>query len=133
MYKEVINMDTFAHRLKYLRNEYNLTGEELGQILNVTKVAISKWETGHRTPDVDMLVKIADYFDVTLDFLLGRTDDRDTIIVKDKVDGHDIEIGIDRKGYPNGLTHDEVVEVFRQLESIGFDVSKLIKNVKKEE
>ena len=69
-------MKKFGNVLKELRNEKHLTGEELGKALSVTKVAISNWENGNRTPDTDMLKKIANYFDVSLDYLLGRTDER---------------------------------------------------------
>ena len=63
----------FGNRLRNLRISENITGVELGKILNVTKVAISNWESGKKTPDQETLTKIADYFDVTTDYLLGRT------------------------------------------------------------
>jgi transcriptional regulator with XRE-family HTH domain len=77
-------LNTFGERLKKLRNDKQLTGEELGKILNVTKVAVSNWESGNRTPDADMLIKLADFFDVSLDYLLGRTDDPNTVILTNK-------------------------------------------------
>ncbi|VIG04282.1 DNA-binding protein [Clostridioides difficile] len=63
----------FGQRLKEIRVQKNLTGEELGKILNVTKVAISNWESGRRFPSQNILISIADYFNVSLDFLLCRT------------------------------------------------------------
>lgn len=66
----------FGNRLKDLRVSKNMTGVELGKVLSVTKVAISNWESGKRTPDHETLKKIADYFDVTTDYLLGRTDEK---------------------------------------------------------
>ena len=66
----------FGNRLKNLRNEFNLTGEELGKKFNVTKVAISNWESDRRFPDQETLLKIADFFDVSIDYLLGRSDKR---------------------------------------------------------
>lgn len=59
-------------RLKRLRTEKKITQSELGNIINVTKVSISGYENGNRSPDTDTLIKIADYFDVTTDYLLGR-------------------------------------------------------------
>lgn len=73
----------FGNRLRNLRISENITGVELGKILNVTKVAISNWESGKRTPDQETLTKIADYFDVTTDYLLGRTDNK-KLTVKDE-------------------------------------------------
>ncbi|EGT3639058.1 helix-turn-helix domain-containing protein [Clostridioides difficile] len=63
----------FGQRLKEIRVQKNLTGEELGKILNVTKVAISNWESGRRFPSQNILISIADYFNISLDFLLCRT------------------------------------------------------------
>jgi len=59
-------------RLKRLRADKKITQGELGKIINVTKVSISGYENGNRSPDTDTLQKIADYFDVSTDFLLGR-------------------------------------------------------------
>lgn len=71
-------MRKFGNVLKELRTEKHLTGEELGNALNVTKVAISNWENGNRTPDTEMLKKISNYFDVSLDYLLGNTSQKET-------------------------------------------------------
>lgn len=62
-----------GERLKQLRKEKNLTQSELGQKINVTKVSISGYESGNRTPDTDTLQRIADFFEVSTDYLLGRT------------------------------------------------------------
>ncbi|WP_078577361.1 helix-turn-helix domain-containing protein [Salipaludibacillus agaradhaerens] len=61
-------------RLKILRQNKKLTQEELGKIINVSKVSISGYESGDRSPDTDNLRRLADYFDVTTDYLLGRSD-----------------------------------------------------------
>lgn len=66
----------FGQRLKEIRVQKNLTGEELGNILNVTKVAISNWESGRKFPSQDILISIADYFNISLDFLLCRTNEK---------------------------------------------------------
>lgn len=63
----------FARRLKELRTEKNLTQAALAAVLNVDRTAVIKWENGERETSFAMLIKIADYFDVTLDYLLGRT------------------------------------------------------------
>lgn len=61
----------FGDRLKELRTSKNLSQEELSEILDVRKSSISNWETSKATPTFDMLIKIANYFGVTTDFLLG--------------------------------------------------------------
>lgn len=63
-------------RLKMLRAEKKITQEELGKVVNVTKVSISGYENGNRTPDTETLQKLADFFNVSTDYLLGRADIR---------------------------------------------------------
>ncbi len=61
----------FGDKLKELRISKNLSQEELGEIFEVRKSSISNWETGKATPTFDMLTKIAQYFGVTIDYLLN--------------------------------------------------------------
>ncbi|MBR6402523.1 MAG: helix-turn-helix transcriptional regulator [Eubacterium sp.] len=56
--------------IKRFRKEKNLTQEKLAEALGVTVGAVSKWENGINTPDIMMLMVIADYFDVSVDVLL---------------------------------------------------------------
>lgn len=65
----------FPTRLKSLRLQHKMTQEQLGKKINVTKVSISGYENGTRSPDVETLQKIAEVFDVSIDYLLGRTDE----------------------------------------------------------
>lgn len=65
----------FNIRLKDLREDNDLTQEELSKKLNITRSALANYETGLREPSVELLIKIADYFNVTLDYLLCRTND----------------------------------------------------------
>ncbi|WP_434632006.1 helix-turn-helix domain-containing protein [Thermoanaerobacterium thermosaccharolyticum] len=69
-------MDTFKDRLKQLRNEKNLTQEELAKYIGTTRATLASWETGRREPDMETLRKLSDYFNVTLDWLMGNTDIR---------------------------------------------------------
>ena len=62
----------FGEKLKELRTEKGLSQRKLGEILGVCNQAVSFWETGSREPDLDTIIKIADFFDVSVDFLLGR-------------------------------------------------------------
>ncbi|MCE9677457.1 helix-turn-helix domain-containing protein [Paraclostridium bifermentans] len=64
----------FGKRLKLLRNNLNLTQSQLGKNLNLSQRAISSYENGLRFPDELVLNLIADYFNVSVDYLLGRTD-----------------------------------------------------------
>ncbi|SDX05623.1 helix-turn-helix domain-containing protein [Tepidimicrobium xylanilyticum] len=66
----------FKDRLLQLRKEKNMSREELAKKLNLSYSAISKYETGARTPDDDIKKKIAEYFNVSLDYLMGVSDIR---------------------------------------------------------
>lgn len=63
-------------RIKKLRIENKITQDHLAKILNVGKSTISQYENNINKPDIDMLKKIAEYFDVSLDWLTCRTDIR---------------------------------------------------------
>ena len=64
-------MVDFGAKLKMLRTTKGLTQIELGKTLGLTKSMISAYEMGSRYPSYSILIKIAAYFDVTTDFLLG--------------------------------------------------------------
>ena len=64
----------FFERLYELRMESNLSRAQLAEKLNVSVRLISYWESGQRECDFDMLIKIADLFSVSIDYLLGRKD-----------------------------------------------------------
>lgn len=61
----------FHERLKNLREKEKITREHLAKALDITYSALSKYETGKREPDFDLLQKLATYFNVTTDYLLG--------------------------------------------------------------
>lgn len=66
---------SFAKRLNELRINKNLTMVELARDLDTTRGTISNFENEQRKPSLDMVIKIADYFQVSIDYLVGRTDD----------------------------------------------------------
>ena len=64
--------DVFSKKLAELRREKGLSQAALAQALGVDASTIAKYETNDRLPDVYTLSRIADYFDVSTDYLLGR-------------------------------------------------------------
>ena len=68
-------MTIYGARLKSLRKRENITQNDLAAKLNVTKGTVSTWETDNRKPSFDKLVEICTLFDVSLDYLLARSDD----------------------------------------------------------
>ncbi|OAO83561.1 transcriptional repressor of PBSX s [Anoxybacillus flavithermus] len=115
-------------RLKRLRLEKKLTQEELGKKINVTKVSISGYENGNRTPDTETLQKLADFFNVTTDYLLGRTDDpnpprsdNEELGTLARINQLIKEYGIEQMGFFDiekwkHLTEDEIREIIQHFE-----------------
>ena len=64
----------FNGRLRALRQDNDLTQDALAKDLNINRKTLSNYETGYRTPDIYLIVRIAEYFDVSIDYILGRID-----------------------------------------------------------
>ncbi|MFP7234184.1 helix-turn-helix transcriptional regulator [Bacillus subtilis] len=73
----------FNETLKKLRREKNLSQKELGNKLGLAESTIGMYEQGKRQPDYETLLKIADFFEVTLDFLLGNPKDASSVKEKE--------------------------------------------------
>ena len=69
-------MPNFSTRLKELRNQANLSQQELSKIMGISKSSINMYERGEREPGLETVGALADYFDVRTDYLLGKTDDK---------------------------------------------------------
>lgn len=65
-------MSEFGARLKIARKSKKLKQREIADCLSMTERAYRAWEGGSREPSIDKLIVLADYFDVTLDWLCGR-------------------------------------------------------------
>lgn len=68
-------------RLKDLRIERNLTQEKLAHHFGLTYSNIGEWERGRSEPSIEMIIKLADFFGCTVDYLLGREDDFGNVTV----------------------------------------------------
>ena len=87
-----------SSNIKKLRKARNISQVELANALFVSKQSVSNWENDNIMPSVDMLIKIADYFGVSTDYLLGR--DHSEYIVTD------------------GLTHNQIAHIKLIIEDI---------------
>lgn len=67
-----------GERIKELRETKKITQNEFAAALNLSKQTISNYETGAREPNLSLTITIAEYFDVTTDYLLGRTEIQNT-------------------------------------------------------
>ena len=73
-------MNTFSKRFKELRTSLSLTQDDLAKKLKISKSSISMYENGNREPDFETLELIADFFNVDMNFLLGRSDSTTRIL-----------------------------------------------------
>lgn len=77
--------EVFAERLINLREDWRITQQQLADKLGITRQSLSLFEKGERTINIELLVKIAKYFGVTTDYLLGQTDAMTTETTKREV------------------------------------------------
>ena len=67
-------MPTFSDRLKEVRNAKGITQKAMAEYLGITDRAYAKYEYAMREPNHETTIKLADFFDVSVDYLLGRSD-----------------------------------------------------------
>ena len=65
----------FSQRLRQLRKDHRYTQARVAELLGVTQAGYNRYEAGAREPDLDCVIRIADLYGVSTDYLLGRTDD----------------------------------------------------------
>ena len=63
-------------RIRDMREDADLSQAKLGEILHISQRSYSHFETGTRSLPVDVLIKLADFYEVSVDYLLERTDDK---------------------------------------------------------
>ena len=71
----MFNQSLFSERLLTLRKEKKLSQSQLAEQLSVSFHQVRKMEKGQRAASIEVLCALADYFDVSLDYLVGRSDD----------------------------------------------------------
>ncbi|MGN9162046.1 helix-turn-helix domain-containing protein [Clostridium sulfidigenes] len=88
----------FKENLKKLRKEKNISQEQLAEKLNISRQAISKWESGKAYPDIDNLILLRDIFNVSLDELMvnektdkGKSINQEEYVSSDNKDSYDEE------------------------------------------
>jgi transcriptional regulator with XRE-family HTH domain len=105
-------------RIKQLRINKGLTQSDMGKILGITQRAFAFYETGDREPDLDILVKLADYFDVSVDYILFRVNDPKLAIIPAAdlpqelrtIEGINAVIAL-KEALKTGLSADEINEI----------------------
>lgn len=100
----------FATRFKELRLKRGLSQAEVSTVFSVSPSTIGMYEQGRRTPDNEGLIKMADYFGVSTDYLLGRVDDptpqgKPDLVIPEELKGAKVAF---HNGDLEDLTQDEV-------------------------
>ena len=67
-------MAAFGERLKELRTNKNITQKQFAKIIGIEERSYQRYENGNSTPNYNVLIFIADYYNVSLDYLTGRSD-----------------------------------------------------------
>ncbi|EOR25176.1 helix-turn-helix domain-containing protein [Niallia sp. RD1] len=73
----------FSSKIKEERLKHNMSQQQLGEKLNISRQSISKWERGESYPSIELLIKISDIFDITLDELVKGDNSLKEKIIKD--------------------------------------------------
>lgn len=81
-------MATFSERLKQLRKDKKLTQKELAQKFFLDDSSISKYENGKAVPETELLQSLSDFFEVSVDYLLGRSN------IKNYLDDSNVTIAL---------------------------------------
>lgn len=77
----------FGNQIKQIRKEKNITQEQMAQSLNITRQAVSNWENNRNLPDIEILIKIAKVYGVSLDKLILGEDKMNNMVEKLIKDG----------------------------------------------
>ncbi|WIF95021.1 helix-turn-helix domain-containing protein [Caminicella sporogenes] len=114
---------SFGQRLKELRINKNITQSELANILNKSRSTIAGYEINDRMPDFETLTKIADFFNVSIDYLLGRTDIQNP---NNTLEGRKITLHQKLENIPEIVinTEEEYIQMYHQM----YDEIKYIQN-----
>ncbi len=64
----------FKKRLRELRLEKGESQQQIGEIVGASKMGVSHWESGHSEPSIEQLKLLANHFNVTIDYLVGKSD-----------------------------------------------------------
>lgn len=74
----------FSERLRNLKKEHNIKQDELANVLNYGRTAISNYTSGRNEPSIKDLKRIADYFEVSIDYLVGNTGIKNSAVLFNK-------------------------------------------------
>ena len=80
------------NNLLTLRKELNLTQEEMSKKLNLGRCTYGNYEIERTDPSIDILIKLADFFECSIDYLVGRSNELDTVIIQNDISSDEREL-----------------------------------------
>ena len=104
-------------RLKELRNKMRITQQDIADALSIERITYARYESGARSPSLEMLAKLADYFDVSVDFLLERVNNPNPYEAIETPDNFPLITDIAARS-TNGqepITRDQVIEIVQEV------------------
>jgi len=102
----------FTSNLKKLREKQDLTRKDVAQYLDIHESTYGKYELGHREPSIEIIKKLAELFNISTDYLLGKTNKTDTEKEKKLIIPNDLkDIKVAFHHGEDGLTQDEVDKI----------------------
>ena len=106
--------DNIGNKIKHLRFINNLNQETLAYDLSIPRTTLSEYEHGKKTPTLDNIIKIALYFRVSCDYLIGTQDLLDNYYKKNP----DEYISLDRLSYRNKIIVQSLIDTLEKLEEL---------------
>jgi transcriptional regulator with XRE-family HTH domain len=113
----------FGERLRELRRSRDVTQNELAQIIGVSGSAVSAYENGKKVPGSDTLMRLAEYFDCSIDYLMGKTEGRKAGAVVIKSD--DLPVILRDAGFIAALVSREALAALSEEELRGIALRAL--------
>ena len=107
-------------RLKELRKTNSVSQKEFAAYMNVAQNTVSRWENGERLMDADTLLKAAEYFNVSTDYLLGRSNGKDGMLQNKKESIND-ELSDNKKAlltFAETVPEDKAAMILQVMKSI---------------
>lgn len=116
-------MKGFGKRLKKLREQNGLTQTQLAKILNCTDGAIRGWESERREMDHDTIKQLSDYFNVSADYLLGLSDQREKKLFPSEKSLQELNSLVEN------MPNDDQLALVKKIKNLSPENIQLIKNL----
>ena len=129
----------FSERLKNLRKEKKLSQKKLAQEVKVTRATIGYYENRKRKPDLEKLIKLADFFDVSIDFLAGKSNQqkgeeqiKNEIEISDPIKQKLINSNLSLQKLDSILNNTDLIQFINSYCELGNKKAKKVSSIVKE-